>query len=89
MSFIALSPQIFDCIQCKWRLMAPLAGSHLRSALANGLIAIEELLFAVHKAGCKRAAGFESAGDGFHFLLTKFASAPAGEYAIVLIHNPP
>jgi hypothetical protein len=67
--------------------MAPLARFDLRSALANGLVAIEELLFAVHKAWCERAADFEGAGHGFHFLLAEFASTPAGEYAIVLVHK--
>jgi hypothetical protein len=62
-------------------------GSRSRTTFTNGLISIKELLFAVHKAGCKRAADFESAGHGFHFLLTKFASTPAGEYAIVLVHK--
>jgi hypothetical protein len=60
---------------------------NLWSALANGLIAIEQLLFAVYKAWCKGVAYFESAGDGFHFLLGKLASAHAIEDSIVLVHS--
>jgi hypothetical protein len=45
------------------------------------------LLFAVHKAGCERASGFKGTGDAFHFLLAEFASAPAGKYAIIVVHK--
>jgi hypothetical protein len=44
-------------------------------------------LFAVHKTGCERAADFEGAGNAFHFLLAEFASAPAGKYAIIMVHK--
>jgi hypothetical protein len=87
MSFIALPP--FEKFAC-YSQAAPSKGAawdRSRTTLANGLISIKELLFAVHKAGSQRVADCEGAGHGFHFLLTEFASTPAGEYAIVLVHK--
>jgi hypothetical protein len=87
MSFIALPPfEKFACYSQAAPSRAP-PGNRSWTTFANGLISIKELLFAVHKAGCERAAGFEGAGHGFHFLLAEFASTPAGEYAIVLVHK--
>jgi hypothetical protein len=54
---------------------------------ANGGIAIEQLLLAVHKTWRQSTAHFESAGDGLHFLFTKLTSAHAVEYSVVLVHD--
>jgi len=73
-----------------WKQAAPArdaAWNESGTAFSNGLIAIEELLFAVHKTRCERAADFKSAGNGFYFLLAEFASAPAGEHAIIMVHK--
>jgi hypothetical protein len=58
-----------------------------RTTFSYGLIAIEQLLFAVYETWCEGTADFEGAGNGLHLLLAEFASAPAGEYAIVLVHQ--
>jgi hypothetical protein len=87
MSFMALPPfENFACYSQAAPLRAP-PGNRSRPTFANGLISIKELLLAIHKAGCECAADFEGAGDGFHFLFAEFASTPAGEYAIILVHK--
>jgi len=64
----------------------PDAGS--AAAFADGLISIEQLLFAVDKTWRQRMLPkFKRARDGFHFLWAELASAPAGEYSVVLIHD--
>jgi hypothetical protein len=58
-----------------------------RSALANGLISIEQLLLAVDEARRKRVAYLESAVHSLHFLFCEFASAHTVKDSIVLVHN--
>jgi hypothetical protein len=59
----------------------------LWTAFADGLISIDQLLFAIHKAWCQCVAYLEGTNDAFHFLLAEFTSAFAAEYSVVLIHT--
>jgi hypothetical protein len=87
MSFIALPPQIFGFILCKWRLMAPLAGFDLWSALANGLVAIQQLLFLVDKARSQGVAYLKRTLYGLDFLFSQFTSADTIQHPVVLAHG--
>src|SRR6476659_3532096 len=57
------------------------------SAFANGLVAIEQLLFLIDKARGQGMAHAKRALHGIHFLFREFTSADATEYAIVLVHS--
>jgi hypothetical protein len=67
--------------------MAPLAGFDLWSALANGLVAIEQLLFLVDKAWSQGVAYLKRTLYGLHFLFSQFTSAYTTKHPVVLVHT--
>jgi len=67
--------------------MAPLAGFDLWSTLANGLVAIEQLLFLIDKARSQGAAYLKRTLHGVDFLFGKFTGAHTTKHPVVLIHS--
>jgi hypothetical protein len=67
--------------------MAPLAGFDLWSALANGLVAIEQLLFLVDKARSQGVAYLKRTLYGLDFLFSQFTSARTAKHSIIRIHS--
>jgi hypothetical protein len=88
MSFIWHSPPFKKFRFCKKAatLRTPPEKWGSRTAFTNGLVAIEQLLFLVDKARSQGVA-LKRTLYGFHFLLTEFACAPAGKYAIIIVHK--
>jgi len=66
--------------------MAPLAGFNLWSALSNGLVAIEQLLFLVDKARSQGVAYLKRTLHGVDFLFAKFTGAHTTKHPVVRIH---
>jgi hypothetical protein len=66
--------------------MAPLAGFNLWSALSNGLVAIEQLLFLVDKARSQGVAHLKRTLHCVDFLFAKFTGAYTAKHPVVRIH---
>jgi hypothetical protein len=59
----------------------------LWSALANGLVAIEQLLLLIDKARSQGAAYLKRTLYGFDFLFSQFTSAHTAKHSVVRIHR--